>query len=238
MSSRILTPEEAAEVTPIQWKQTAGGTTGSLAPSAGVRPQSRANSAAETEALRAKVRELEAEAAARESQARKQGVEQGRAETEKRLSAPLQQAATHLAGQIAELARMKPGLRREAEEDMVQLAIAIARRILRRELTADPSALLGIAKAALDRVDAREVLRVRIHPHDTDLIRQALDSRGAPPRIEVQPDQGLERGGIVIETARGNLDASVDSQLAEIERGFTDLVRRGRPGGSEGPQWG
>jgi flagellar assembly protein FliH len=40
----------------------------------------------------------------------------------------------------------------------------------------------------------------------------------------VTPDPGLERGAAVLETARGELDASIETQLAEIERGFADLV--------------
>ena len=36
----------------------------------------------------------------------------------------------------------------------------------------------------------------------------------------------LERGGVIVETSRGNLDAAIESQLKEIERGLTDLARR------------
>ena len=39
-------------------------------------------------------------------------------------------------------------------------------------------------------------------------------------------DGSLQPGGVVFETNQGNLDASVDSQLAEIERGLADHMRR------------
>ena len=71
-----------------------------------------------------------------------------------------------------------------------------------------------------------EILRLRVHPQDLALIQQALEARETPEKVEVVADPSFERGGLVIETARGNLDASIDSQLLEIERGFTDLVRR------------
>ena len=49
---------------------------------------------------------------------------------------------------------------------------------------------------------------------------------GLPHRIEVIADPGLVPGSVILESDRGWLDTSVDTQLAEIERGFADLVRR------------
>ena len=51
-------------------------------------------------------------------------------------------------------------------------------------------------------------------------------SMGLPRRVEVIGDPGLERGAAILDSSRGALDASVETQLAEIERGFADLVRR------------
>jgi flagellar assembly protein FliH len=49
---------------------------------------------------------------------------------------------------------------------------------------------------------------------------------GLPQRVELIADPGLERGSVILDSSRGALDVSVESQLAEIERGFADLVRR------------
>ena len=105
----------------------------------------------------------------------------------------------------------------------------MAHRILRRQLLADPEAILGIVKAALDRVEAREILRVRVVPDDAGRVRDLLAARGLPPGIEVVADPGLERGAFLIDTSRGTLDASVTTQLQEIERGLTDLVGGSSP---------
>jgi flagellar biosynthesis/type III secretory pathway protein FliH len=40
------------------------------------------------------------------------------------------------------------------------------------------------------------------------------------------PDGSRDPGAAVFETERGNLDASVESQLGEIERGLADALRR------------
>ena len=87
-------------------------------------------------------------------------------------------------------------------------------------------AILGLVKAALERVEAREVMRVRVHPEDARILETCFADLGLPERIEVAAEQNLERGAVVLETQRGYLDASVETQLQEIERGFADLIRR------------
>lgn len=225
MSSSILTGESAAAAQPIRWRRVsdplaAGGAPGTDAGEGDALPE------AEVATLREQVHRLETEAVVREAQARQAGFQEGEAASVKQWKQPLEQAARRLAEPLKELAGLRAGLRRDAEQDVVRLAIAIARRILHRELATDPAALLGVVKAALDQLDAREVLRLRVHPDDAVMIREALAAGGFPEQMEIAGDASLERGGLVVETSRGNLDASVTSQLAEIERGLTDLVPR------------
>lgn len=220
MSSRVLTGEEAERVRPIQWE---------IAPGAGrSREDARAPHGApglET-TLERRLAELEAQAAARETQARRAGFEEGQAAARRNLEETYRQALERAARATAELAGLRRRLRQQAEEDLVRLAVAIARRILRRELSTDPQALLGLVKAALERIDAREVLRLRVHPEDARTIESSFADLGVPERIEVLADRRLERGALVVETERGELDGSVETQLAEIERGLADLIRR------------
>ena len=127
---------------------------------------------------------------------------------------------------IEELSGLRHRFRHEAEEDVVALALAIARRILHRELTMTPDALLGLVKAAIEKIEAREVHRVRIRPEDAPMVKQFLQNMGLPQHVEVVSDPGLERGAVILDSSRGSLDASVQTQLAEVERGLADLVRR------------
>jgi flagellar assembly protein FliH len=172
--------------------------------------------------LEAQIRDLERQAEARAQTA----YQAGRQEGETVARAQLQETIVRLGRSIEEISGVRQRARHEAENDMVGLALAIARRVLRRELTVDPEALQGVVKAALERIDARELHRVRTHPEHAAHIAQQLERIGIPRRVEVAADPVLERGAVVFETTRGALDASVDTQLAEIERGFADLVRR------------
>lgn len=154
----------------------------------------------------------------------------GRADAERALrdgfSAQMDKINGRIARTVGELAACKPSLRREAEQDVVKLAIAIARKVLHREIAVDPEALLGLVKVALQKMEARELHRVRVHPDHVPGVQQSLESIGAPGQIEVYGDPGLEHGAAIFETVRGSLDASIETQLREIDRGFTDLVAR------------
>ena len=130
-----------------------------------------------------------------------------------------------LAHTIDELAVLRPRLREQAERDLVRLAVAIARRVVRRELTIDPQAITGLVKAALEQLSAGERMRVRVHPEDEPAVRSCLAAAGRAASVEVAGDAALERGSAILETERGNLDASAETQLAEIERGLTDRFR-------------
>ena len=156
------------------------------------------------------------------AQGHQDGVEAARQGAE----AQVHPVVERLARSIDEITGLRQRLRREAEEDVVALAIAIARRVLHRQLTMDPEALLGLAKAAMEKIDIRELHRVRMHPQSAPLLEQHLEKIGLPRRVEVVADPGLEPGAVLLETGRGVLDASVETQLVEIERGFADLVRR------------
>jgi flagellar assembly protein FliH len=226
MSSRILTREAACDAAAIVWRKLGPEETRCQPLMAGESALHTPPETSETQALLARIQQLESELVMRERQAREMGLREGEVAAEKRLAAPLKEALMRLASHIDELAGVRRLLRREAEEDLVKLAIAIARRVIRRELTTDPEAILGLVKAAFEKVDAREVFRVRVHPADAALLETALRERAAPDRVEIVADRSLERGAVILETARGNLDASAETQLIEIERGLADLVRR------------
>jgi flagellar assembly protein FliH len=158
--------------------------------------------------------------------ARRMGRVEGEQAMQAQMSAQVDTMHLRVARALEELALHKSALRREAEEDVVKLAIAIARKVIYREISVDSEALLGLVKVALEKIEARELHRVRVHPEQVACIEHALKSIGAPRQIEVHGDPGLERGAAIFETARGSLDASVDTQLRQIERGFADVVAR------------
>ncbi|MCS6954408.1 MAG: FliH/SctL family protein [Bryobacteraceae bacterium] len=152
--------------------------------------------------------------------------EAGRREGEAAAQQHLEAVVERLARSIEELSSLRARLRRQAEADLVRLAVAIARRILRRELTLDPEAVAGLVHAALQRLAGQEISRVRVHPELAHAVRTVLAQNCGAQSAEVVADARLEFGAVRFETERGDLDASVETQLAEIERGLADRLRR------------
>lgn len=157
--------------------------------------------------------------------ARRQGFEEGQAAARQGVAAQMEAIQIKMARTIDELSGARLRYRREAEQDVVALALAVSRRILHRELTVSPEALAGVVKAALEKMEAREIHRARVAREDAAAIKKMFDQFGVPQNVEIVPDAAVARGGLIIESSRGELDASVDTQLNEIERGFADLVR-------------
>ena len=63
-----------------------------------------------------------------------------------------------------------------------------------------------------------------------DQVRRINPLRFTGDVAEVTTDTNLEAGGIIFETSRGHLDASLHSQLDEIERGLIDRLTNRRGG--------
>jgi flagellar assembly protein FliH len=139
-----------------------------------------------------------------------QGFEEGRAAGQRKMQAQVEGMHAQVARSVEELSGLRQRFRHEAEEDVVALSLAIARRILHRELTVAPDAILGLVKAAFDKMEAREVHRVRVSREDAAMVGQYLEKMGLPRRVEVIADSGLPRGAVILDSSRGLLDASVE----------------------------
>ena len=247
MATRVVAArvhDSAVEAPALVWRQVSGERDGGGAPaewlsaSAHAAPHLPFHKDAPHGASRESSHDLEValgeaqiRAQAAQVQAHRDGLAQGRMEGEQRAMAGLAPLMERFARTIADLSGTRDAFRREAEEDVVRLSLGVARRILHRELSIDPEALTGVIHVALGKFEARELHRVLVSPEDQPAIAAALQSLRLPKRVEVIGDPTLERGAALFETVRGTLDASVETQLDEIERGFLDVLgKEGRRG--------
>jgi flagellar assembly protein FliH len=212
MSSGILRSKGEAEGSPIAWRV------------AGAPAPSRETAKSSTPEPRTADRQEDTEALTRAAYA--QGLAAGETAARERAQQKLDPVLNGLNSMIAELAASRKRVRAEAEDDAVKLAIAIARRVLYREIATDPEAILGLVKAAFSKLNARETHRLRVSPSDVAVVQEYRAKLQLPPGLEIYPDGALTSGSAIFETARGELDASVDTQLSEIERGLTDTLKR------------
>ncbi len=158
------------------------------------------------------------------AEAYQRGLREGDTGATRRMAEQVNAKVEQLSRSIEQLALHRGKVQREAEPELVRLSMAIARRILRRELSMDPEALLGLVKAGLERIESADLHRVRVHPEHASILAGLLE--GAARRVEIAADPGLPVGAVIFETSRGSLDTGLETQLKEIERGFADLYPR------------
>ncbi|MEO5925879.1 MAG: FliH/SctL family protein [Bryobacteraceae bacterium] len=208
MSSRLFSGgDNAPEVAPILWRSA-----GSAAPVQGGMRRAGAQPHPE-ESVEARVHA-----------AYNRGVADGEATAQQRAGTLAAPVLANFGAIVRDLAGARANARQEAEESMVKLALAVARRVLHREMATDPTAILGLIRSAFDRLNAREIHKLRLSPGDAQIVLENRADLAIPQAIEIYSDAGLAPGSALFETSRGELDLSVQTQLEEIERGFTDLV--------------
>lgn len=158
----------------------------------------------------------------------KQGLAQGVAEGSAEASQKWTPLIERLSQSIAELGTFRARFRREAEPELLRLSMAVAKKILRREISVDPYALLGVLKAALESINQAELLQVKLHPADSETLKARIEEMELPSAVSILGDPAIARGEIRIETKRGTVESGIQAQLAEIENGFADRTAPGR----------
>jgi flagellar assembly protein FliH len=202
MSSRARLIAGGGQVMPFSW----GGGVSQLPEPAAVAPAEEA-AVVSTQHLAT----LEREAFAK-------GYEQGeRAGTEaagKRGEAMLRR----LSETMTELTALRASMIRQTETQIVELALAAARRIIHREVSLDRSLLIAIVRVALDRLGESARVTVRLHPEEFEATGAARVAEFAGTDIVFVSDARVGRGGCRVESDMGILDAGVDAQIQEIAR--------------------
>lgn len=221
MSCRIASVDHAVKTRQVRWPEL------SIAPTPVAPPAefelaraALSESVEQTDSLRQQLAETELELARREQAGYERGLAEGLTRGCQEATEQQKPVLERMSRSIADVAMLRPKLRMQTEADLVQLSLAIARHVLKHELRSDALALEGIVRAALQRCGAEEVCRIRAHPSQAQPIREQLNKLGVPESVRVDGVVTMTEGDLVIETSGGALDASVNTQMEEIERGL------------------
>jgi flagellar biosynthesis/type III secretory pathway protein FliH len=108
-----------------------------------------------------------------------------------------------------------------AEPELVRLAVGIAERVLHQQIALDHGVVVEMARAAIARIVDRETITVRVNPADIEQMRGHRDellALGDVKTMRVIEDQRVDRGGVILETDAGSIDAKISTQLAEVRK--------------------
>lgn len=117
---------------------------------------------------------------------------------------------------LQELVQLRNQLIHQTERQMVELALAVARRVVHREVTLDPDLLIAMARVALDRLGEAAQITVRLNPDDFQATGAARAAQLTASNVKVVADGRIPRGGCRVESTMGVLDAGIDAQIHEI----------------------
>ena len=119
-----------------------------------------------------------------------------------------------LAQTLDELSALRDNMVRQTERELVQLSVAIARRILQREVSSTPS-YRRMARVALDRLGDTGPATIRLHPDDYAIVTSGQARHSGGRTVDIVADPRVARGGCLVESEFGSIDASVDAQVDE-----------------------
>jgi flagellar assembly protein FliH len=116
---------------------------------------------------------------------------------------------------LAALTRPFAQAQAQLHEQIAELAVAIARQLIRRELKADPSQVIAVVRetVALLPAAARNV-RVLLHPEDAALLRERLATPQAESAWTILEDPVMARGDCRVTAESAQIDARIESRLA------------------------
>jgi len=105
----------------------------------------------------------------------------------------------------------------QVEDELVQLAMAVAGQVIRRELRTDPDQVAAVVKEA--RRSLAEItgsLRIGLHPDDAPLVRSMFSKDKELDGIVIEEDISLSPGGCTLSTSTSFVDARLETRIAKI----------------------
>jgi flagellar assembly protein FliH len=127
---------------------------------------------------------------------------------------------------LTDLSSLRETLIQQTERQMVQLALTIARRIVYREVSLDPELIAAMAHVALKKLGTASPATIRLNPEDYTVITRDGERWGGA-QVTVVPDPAITRGGCLVESEFGRIDASIDHQFEEMTRALLGEERGG-----------
>lgn len=144
----------------------------------------------------------------------------GKAIAEAQAERRLQELETSVRSRLDVVDRSLEQIFLDWESRIVELSMAIARRIVGDACQAPGEAVVHVSRLALRKLGAEMRVVVRCHPQDITALEREKDLWGSRTgrRISLEPDQSVGRGGVVIETDTGTIDARIPRLVENVEK--------------------
>ena len=135
-----------------------------------------------------------------------------------------------LVASITQLEAVAHGLIDQARIDLLELAVKIASKVIGAELESKPQVLVGLIRSALESASPTGQVTLRLHPKDHGLLMRrgpkVLGRLPAGIQIQLAADESVDRGGVIIESQAGRLDARIAERLQRVGAQLAEIAER------------
>ncbi len=166
------------------------------------------------------------------SRGRKEGHEagllEGRVQAIAEFRDRLEQLATGWTDAIALWEQERSQMLQEAREDVIRFAIDVTDKVVRRVVQSDPSVVTDQVVEALTLLARPTAVEIQVHPEDRAIVEELLPRMTttvqACEHISISTAESISRGGCVVKTSGGKIDASLETQIARIAEALVPNV--------------
>jgi flagellar assembly protein FliH len=160
--------------------------------------------------------------------ARREGFEAGYAEGKAAAEQEARDLLLFAENAVREVVEARTRTLAESEEALVRLAVDVAEKIVKTDIELHPERVLKVLEGALRKAFVRDRLTVVCNPADLALIEEGQNELAAQvgtlQHLELIGDRRVKRGGVMIRTDAGDVDATLDSQLERLREA---MLQRG-----------
>ncbi|MDX9791843.1 MAG: FliH/SctL family protein [Candidatus Kapaibacterium sp.] len=113
------------------------------------------------------------------------------------------------------------------EKAVIPVAITIAKYLIRQEITQNPDIVIEQLNKAMSKIDDENIFKISVHPDDFNTIQDIKGSKIGDKykidKIEIAPDENISRGGCILHTDAGIIDATIEAQLEKFSQNLSEI---------------
>jgi flagellar assembly protein FliH len=160
-----------------------------------------------------------------------EGVKKGYQDAKAKEKEETEEKFNRLQNLIDEISRFRESQLIGIEGEVLDMVFLITKKLIRKELALDRDIILHVVKDAIEGAVGNEKIKIIVNPEDRQNIlehrKELLSLVEGLKNIAVEADSSIEKGGCLIETAYGDIDARLDRQLEIIEQNMKNISKGG-----------
>lgn len=163
-----------------------------------------------------------------EREAYEKGFEQGQKDGLALEKRKMEEVRKQIEEMLVGLRDLKPRIYAETEEELLKLAILVARKVIGEEIKNNSGIIGNTIKHAMKFLSDKRKVRIILNPDDMDEVKKLLPDISAITKgghFQLSEDKAVSRGGCILETGFGRINACIEDQLDNVEKEIERLYK-------------